>query len=103
VKGASALLERLEQDAAGLRQRLEEIDAAAAAIGAADSETRQQAREEIAAARRDIASRLNLTMQGLEQLRLDLLRAKAGVAGGEGLTEDLAALARFSERVDAGK
>jgi hypothetical protein len=42
-------------------------------------------------------------MQGLEQLRLDLLRAKAGVAGGEGLTEDLAALERLSERVDAGK
>jgi serine/threonine-protein kinase len=103
VKGASALLERLGHDAAGLRQRLEEIDAAAAAIGAAGSEAREQAREEIAEARRDIAARLNLTMQGLEQLRLDLLRAKAGVAGGEGLTEDLEALARISERVDAGK
>ena len=100
VKGAGDLIGRLVRDAEQLRCRMAEIEEAAAAVGAPDSVERRSANDDIAAARREATQRLSLTVQALEQLRLDLLRAKAGVAGGEGLTEDLAKLARISERLD---
>lgn len=100
VDGAGDLLARLLKDAIQLRGRLGEIDAAAAAVGPPDGAGREQALAEIASTRAQVLGRLSLTIQALEQLRLDLLRAKAGVAGGEGLTEDLAQLMRLSQRLD---
>ncbi len=102
VKDAATLVEKLFNDAAGQRRRLEEIDQALAAVGPAGPADREAAREEIAKARGAAVGRLGLTIQALEQLRLELLRASAA-AGGEGLTEDLALLARLSERLDSGE
>ncbi|MEO8031714.1 MAG: serine/threonine-protein kinase [Gemmatimonadota bacterium] len=103
IEGAGSLLDRLVADASELRGKLEEIAGAEAAIGPIQGEARKSAQAEMQLARQETLARLATTMQALEQLRLDLLRAQAMAAGGEGLTEDLAVLDRLSRRVDDAK
>ena len=100
LRDAGPLVEELEAAARSLRQRLEELDAAAGEVGGTGSPGRRQTRDELAAARQATVARLATALEALDQLRLDLLRARAGVAGGDGLTESLAALERLGSRLD---
>jgi hypothetical protein len=100
LREAGPLLEELEAAAKALRQRLEELDASAAEIGGADSALRQNAREQLAAARQATVDRLATALEALDQLRLELLKARAGAGGSDGLTEGLAALERLTSRMD---
>jgi len=100
LKEAGPLVEELEAAATALRQRLEELDAAAGEVGGEGSPGRRETREELLAARQGTVARLATALAALDQLRLDLLRARAGVAGADGLTEGLAALDRLASRLD---
>jgi hypothetical protein len=96
---AGPLLEELEATARSLRQRLDELDAAAGAVGGDDSPRRRKALEELASARQGAVARLATALEALDQLRLDLLRARAGV-GSDGLTESLAKLERLNATLE---
>jgi serine/threonine-protein kinase len=98
--GTDDLLRRLMRDAGVLRTRLEDLDNAAAAVGGPASPERRAVGESIAHAREDAAGRLGATVAALETLRLELLRARAGISPADGLTENLAALRRLTERID---
>ena len=99
--GAGQLLARLESDAAGLRQRLSELDDVAAAMGSAASPKHHELAQDLDAARRAATERLGTTVSALENLRLDLLRIRAGLVQQDSLTEELDALRDLSARVDA--
>jgi hypothetical protein len=91
----------LEGDAALLRVRLRELDEAAAVVGGTVTAERREVAAGIADARRAAVERLGATVSALETLRLDLLRARAGLPGTGNLTENLAALRKLSDRIDA--
>ena len=95
------LLGRMERDAALLRGRLDDLDQARALVGPAGSSQRKAVGETLDAARREAADRLGAATAGLESLRLELLRRRAGLAAGGNLTDDLTKLRRLSERIDA--
>jgi hypothetical protein len=69
---------------------------------AADPELRSRFLQEArtAAGRQTTVARLATALAALDQLRLDLLRARAGVAGEDGLTESPAVLKRLTSRLD---
>jgi hypothetical protein len=99
--GVEQLLSRLEADAVVLRRRLGDLDDAAANLGGAASPRRDQLARDLETARRATAERLGTTVSAMENLRLDLLRLRAGVGAPDGLTEDLEALRNLGARVDA--
>jgi serine/threonine-protein kinase len=101
LEGAGQLLARLESDAAGLRQRLRELDDVAAAMGSSASSKHHELAQDLGAARRAATERLGTTVNALENLRLDLLRVRAGLVQQDSLTEELDALRDLSARVDA--
>jgi eukaryotic-like serine/threonine-protein kinase len=101
LDGAGQLLTRLEHDAAGLRRRLTELDEVAAGMGSAASPKHHELVRDLDAARRAATERLGTTVNALENLRLDLLRIRAGLVQRDSLTEDLDALRDLSARVDA--
>ena len=101
LEGAGQLLARLERDAAGLRQRLRELDEVRAGVGSGASPGHHELAHDLDAARRTAAERLGTTVSALENLRLDLLRIRAGLVQQDGLTEELDALRDLSARVDA--
>ena len=101
LAGVEHLLTRLEADAAVLRRRLGDLDQAAANLGGAASPRRDDLSRDLEAARRTAAERLGTTVSAMENLRLDLLRLRAGVGATDGLTEDLEALRDLAARVDA--
>lgn len=97
---ATELVRRLESDAATLRRRMEDLDQAAAALGSTTTVERRAVRDSISDARRNAAERLGTTVNALESVRLELLRAFAGRSGGDGLTGNLDALRRLGDRID---
>jgi serine/threonine-protein kinase len=80
------VLQRLQQDAQGLRSRMEQLSVA-------------QSDEEIGAARERIATQLRETVGALETIRLDLLRLHAGAITAESFTTHLDAAAEVSRQV----
>ncbi len=101
LRATEGLLEGLAQNAALLRQRLGVLDDAAGAVGGPATAERRQVGEEIARARAEAAGRLGTTVHALETLRLELLRAQAGLGGSDGLTGNLAELRRVADQIDA--
>ena len=101
LEGAGQLLARLESEAAGLRQRLRELDEVRAGMGSGASPRHHELARDLDAARRTATERLGTTVSALENLRLDLLRIRAGLAQQDGLTAELDALRDLSARVDA--
>lgn len=99
--GVEGVLSRLEADAAALRRRLTELDDVAARVGGAGTAPRVQLAHDLAAARNAAADRLGTTVSAMENLRLELLRLRAGLATADGLTGDLEALKDLGARVDA--
>jgi serine/threonine-protein kinase len=98
--GAEDLLRRLERDAVLLRTRMGDLDKAAAAVGGTVTPERRAVSESIAHARQDAANRLGAAVSALETLRLELLRARAGLSAVDGLTENLSALRRLTDQID---
>ena len=101
LAGVEQLLSRLEADAAVLRRRMGELDQAAAQVGGAASPRRDALAHDLETARRTAAERLGTTVSAMENLRLDLLRLRAGIGSTDGLTEDLEAVRELAARVDA--
>jgi len=99
--GADQLLARLESDAAGLRNRLDELDRAAGEIGGAASPQRDTLARDVETARNVATERLGTTVSAMENLRLELLRMRTGLPAATGLTDNLEALQRLGERLDA--
>ncbi|HWA59351.1 MAG TPA: serine/threonine-protein kinase [Gemmatimonadales bacterium] len=97
VSGAIA---RLERDADRLRQRLDELARAAGEVGAGAG-GREGVTRTIEAERAEAARQLGGTINALEELRLDLLRVKSGIADRGGLTRSLEQLRQLSAGVDA--
>ncbi len=95
------MLGQLERDAGALRRRLDGLDDAAARVGDAQAPRRAAVVRELEQARAETAARLASTVSALENVRLELLRLRAGLATADSLTENLAALHRLEARVDA--
>jgi hypothetical protein len=96
---AEELLGKLGADAALLRGRLAELDRTLAQVGGSGTDRRRAVGMEIGALREDAARRLATTVTALESLRLELLRARAGLEAGN-LTEHLERLERLARRID---
>jgi serine/threonine protein kinase len=108
LKDLPALVRRLEAEAQGMRARVDELNAMIAGLGdAAPSATsaslrehhagsvvgdhREELRRDMTAQRDKALDRLSVAVGALENIRLDLLRLKAGVGTVDQLTADLAA------------
>lgn len=94
-------IERLSREAVRLRARDGDLATAIAATGAPDDAARDTVRREFEQERGAVAHRLAETLAGLDTLRLDLLRLRAGTATPEGLTGALEVVRRVGSQVDA--
>ncbi len=99
--GIERLLARMEGAAAGLRARLTELDTIAAQVGGAASPRRDDLARDLDAARKIATERLGTTVSAMENLRLELLRKRAGLTTTGDLTGDLEALKDLGAQVDA--
>jgi len=108
LKELPAVLERLQTDAALMRRTVDELNGALAGLGeqsdaarssalaatgasAALAGTHQKLRDDLAAKRDQAAQRLADAVAALENVRLSLLKLKAGTGTVDELTEDLSA------------
>ena len=118
LKDLPAVIERLEADAAGQRARVDELNAMLAGPleGVAGSTSlkgdggeaagivaqhQERLRSELTAQRDGAARRMAATVAALENLRLDLLRLKAGVGTVDELSADLTAARDLQQEIDA--
>jgi hypothetical protein len=98
-------LRGLEAHARLARARIEELDAAIAEAQhkparGASSERQQALVKDLEAARAQAEARLADVVTSLENLRLDLLRLRAGAGTPEGITRDVAAARMLGEEAD---
>jgi hypothetical protein len=117
LKDLPALVRRLEAEAGGMRARVDELNAMIAGVGdvalSAQSTSlkessagaivvnqRGRLREELSAKRDQAAQRLSVSVAALENIRLDLLRLKAGVGTVDQLTADLNAARDLQHEID---
>jgi hypothetical protein len=120
LPGLPDVLRRLEGDAQGMRRSVDELNAALASLGqegpgarslalqqgseeakASVAGQRDKLREDLTAARDAAARRLATAVAALENLRLDLLRLKAGAGSVDELSANLTAARRIAEEIDA--
>ena len=85
------VIKALEGAAQTLRGRRDELERAVAEVGQAGGQRRDAVLLELGAAREEAATRLGTAVTALENLRLDLLRLRAGVGGLGELTAALEA------------
>ena len=93
LKELPSVLERLQHDAAAMRETVDQLSQALAMLGDAgrpDTE-RDRLRAELTAQRDAAAARMAAAVSALESLRLNLLRLKAGMGSVGELTADLSA------------
>jgi serine/threonine-protein kinase len=114
------VLRRLEGDAQTMRRRVEELNEALASLGqdsvsgrsavlaqggdeakAAMADQREKARADLKATRDAAAGRLASAVAALENLRLDLLRLKAGAGSLDELSANLTEARRLAGEIDA--
>jgi serine/threonine-protein kinase len=114
------VLRRLEGDAQAMRRSVDELNAALASLGqdgpgarslslrqggdeakASVANQRDKLREDLTATRDAAARRLATAVAALENLRLDLLRLKAGAGSVDELSANLTAARRIAEEIDA--
>lgn len=97
----SDVVRRLEHAATALRMRRDALRKGLAETGAAgDSPRRAQVIADLEAARGAVERRLAAAVGTLENLRLDLLRLRAGVGGPDDLTASIEEARNVSEAVD---
>jgi eukaryotic-like serine/threonine-protein kinase len=94
------MVTNLEAGATRLRRRLEGLDQAAARVGDPTAPGRAAVARELAAAKGETAARLGTAVSALENVRLELLRLRAGLVTADGLTESLEALRTLEARAD---
>ena len=99
--GVGQLLSHLEQESTRLRARLSELDTIDEQVGGSASKQRDDLVRDLDAARRAATDRLATTVNAMENLRLELLRLRAGFATDGDLTGDLEALEDLGARIDA--
>jgi len=117
LKALPSLIARLERDAGAMRRTVDELAGAVASLGedavaarsralrdpaaepgAADlAQGRDRLREDLARRRDQAAQRLAAAVTSLENIRLNLLRLKAGTGSVSELTADLAAAAEVED------
>ncbi|MGA2381798.1 MAG: protein kinase [Gemmatimonadales bacterium] len=90
------VIKALEGAAHALRGRRDELGRAIAEVGQAGGERREAVVRELGAVRDEAAARLGTAVTALENLRLDLLRLRAGVGGLGELTAALEAARSLS-------
>jgi eukaryotic-like serine/threonine-protein kinase len=114
------VLRRLEGDAQAMRRHVEELNEALASLGqdsvsgrsavlaqggdvakAAMADQRDKARADLTATRDAAAGRLASAVAALENLRLDLLRLKAGAGSRDELSANLTEARRIAGEIDA--
>jgi serine/threonine-protein kinase len=114
------VLRKLEGDAQAMRRRVDELNEALASLGqegpgsrstalahggeeakASVAGQRDKLREDLTATRDAAARRLATAVAALENLRLDLLRLKAGAGSVDELSANLTAARRIAEEIDA--
>jgi hypothetical protein len=120
LKDLPAVVRRLEAEAQGLRARVDELNAmmagagdesvaarstslqkGAAHVAGTVADNRQRVREELQAQRDAVASRLAISVAALENIRLDLLRLKAGSGTVDQISADLTAARKIGVEIDA--
>jgi serine/threonine-protein kinase len=90
----------LEQQAARVRQRIDQLDDALALQQAPEPAARRaELVEQLTGAREVAQQRLKEVVTALETLRLDLMRLRLGAGGADRVTADLSAAAAIGERV----
>jgi len=94
------LVGSLEADAGKLRRRLDGLGQAAAKVGDPTAPGRAAVARELDAAQRETAARLGTAVSALENVRLELLRLRAGLVTADSLTESLDALRALEARAD---
>jgi hypothetical protein len=83
-----------------LRAKLAGIDASLAAVGdAADNARRAEVRDQLGLERGRVADRLRTAVEAMENLRLDLLKLRAGVGSATELTAAIEAAQRVGEGI----
>jgi serine/threonine-protein kinase len=117
LKGLPLLVRRLEAEAQGMRARVDELNAMLAGLGdtasastsaslrtagagAVVQDNQQRLRVELLAKREAASRRLAASVAALENIRLDLLRLKAGVGTVDQLTADLSAAQELQEEIE---
>jgi hypothetical protein len=114
------VLRRLEGDAQTMRRNVDELNAALAGLGqeglgaqslslqkgsdeakASVADQRDKLRRDLTATRDAAARRLGTAVAALENLRLDLLRLKAGAGSVDELSANLTAARRIAAEIDA--
>ncbi len=97
-----AVLKHLEQTAMALRARRDQLTRHIADVGeAGGAERRAQLLTDLEASRGSAEQRLQAVVTALENLRLDLLRLRAGLGSGESVTASITAAASVGDAVDA--
>ncbi|HMA22420.1 MAG TPA: hypothetical protein VKP00_00460, partial [Gemmatimonadaceae bacterium] len=99
------VLHGLEAHARAIRARIEELDASLAEAQngptrAVSTERQDSLVADLTTAREHAQSRLEELVMALENLRLDLLRLRAGGGSVEGITLDLSAAREFGQEAD---
>ena len=100
-----AALRALESHARGARARIAELDAALleaqrAPVRGGSGDRQEELVRDLRAAREDADARLADVVTALENLRLDLLRLRAGAGSPEGITRDIAAAREMGAEAD---
>ena len=98
-----AVIEGLERTAVELRTRRDELLRASAEVGGESShasERRSRALADLELARVPVEERLHAAVSALENIRLDLLRLRAGVGHADDLTQSLDEARELSVAVD---
>jgi hypothetical protein len=117
LRDLPALVRRLEAEAQGTRARVDELQAMIAGLGdealaanslslkgqeagAAMDGERERLRRELTEQRDQASQRLSVAVAALENIRLDLLRLKAGVGTVDQLTSDLNAARNLQAEIE---
>ena len=95
------VIKALERAATTLRARRDQLEQAVAEAGVAQGTRGAAVVRELVAARDAATARLQAAVTALENLRLDLLRLRAGVGGADELTGSLEEARRIGEIVEA--
>jgi hypothetical protein len=95
------VIQQMQEAAASFRRKQAALDASIASVGdVANNAKRAEVLAEMQAERANVAARLRSTVEAMENLRLDLLKLRAGVGTAGALTAAIVAGQRVSEGID---
>jgi eukaryotic-like serine/threonine-protein kinase len=101
LAGVPEVMRELEMMAASLRARQVVLDQAMASVGDADSDPRRAAAiQDMRLERERVTQKLRSSVEAIENLRLDLLRLRAGVGSTADLTEAIEQARALGREID---